>query len=327
MSPDPSTPSLLDRALDALVVPGFTRIGPAVRGRLGHWSPAAPADSMVGRTAVVTGATSGIGLATAQSLAAAGADLVLVGRDAGRLEVAAGRVASASSGRRPRTEVTDMADLDAVRSLAERLTRSLSSIHVLVHNAGALSAERRTSPQGIEETVSAQVVGPHLLTSALLPLLSAAAPGRVVTVSSGGMYASPLRVEGIEMGDDYSGSEQYARAKRAQVVLNEMWAARTDADRVVFHAMHPGWADTPGVRTSLPAFRRVTGPLLRSAAEGADTVVWLAASSEGGASSGGFWCDRAVRPTHRLARTRRSDTPERREQLWEWVEAAAQRRR
>ena len=94
------------------------------------------------------------------------------------------------------------------------------------------------------------------------------APGRVITMSSGGMYASPLRVSDLQMGDDYKGTEQYARAKRAQVTLNEMWAARVPPREVVFHAMHPGWADTPGVQESLPTFRKVVGPLLRTPAAG-----------------------------------------------------------
>jgi dehydrogenase/reductase SDR family protein 12 len=319
--------SAIDKAMDALVVPGFTRLGPALRSRLGHWPSAAAPSSMAGRTAVVTGATSGIGLVVARDLAAAGAAVWLVGRDAGRLASAVETVSRDVPGSVLRTAVADMADLDAVRALADLLLTEVPVLDVLVHNAGALSAEKRLSPQGIEETVAAQVVGPHLLTSRLLPRLTAAHPGRVVTVSSGGMYASPLRVDDIEMGADYGGSEQYARAKRAQVVLNEMWAQRTDPGDVVFHAMHPGWADTPGVRTSLPAFRRVVGPLLRSAAEGADTVVWLAASPEAASGSGGFWCDRAIRPTHRLSRTRRSDTPAHREELWAWVEGATQRMR
>ena len=97
-------------------------------------------------------------------------------------------------------------------------------------------------------------------------------------MSSGGMYAAGLTVDDLQMTDaDYRGSEQYARAKRAQVTLNEMWARRVDRTAVVFHALHPGWADTPGVEASLPQFRRVMRPLLRTPAEGADTLVWLAA--------------------------------------------------
>jgi len=171
---------------------------------------------MSGRTVVVTGATSGIGLATARRLVTAGATVWLVGRDASRLESAATAVSaavSAAPGSAVRTAVADMADLDAVRSLADVLLREAPVLDVLVHNAGALSAERRLSPQGLEGTVAAQVVGPHLLTTLLLPALTAAVPGRVITVSSGGMYASPLRVDDIEMGADYGGSEQYARAR------------------------------------------------------------------------------------------------------------------
>jgi NAD(P)-dependent dehydrogenase (short-subunit alcohol dehydrogenase family) len=139
-------------------------------------------------------------------------------------------------------------------------------------------------------------------------------------MSSGGMYASSLRVSDLQMGDDYKGSEQYARAKRAQVTLNEMWAQRVPAVDVVFHAMHPGWADTPGVRESLPTFRKIVGPLLRTPAQGVDTLVWLAADDgEPRTTSGRFWLDRHQRSIHKLPSTRKSDTPERRRELWDWV--------
>jgi NAD(P)-dependent dehydrogenase (short-subunit alcohol dehydrogenase family) len=173
-------------------------------------------------------------------------------------------------------------------------------------------------------TVAAQVVGPFLLTARLLPLLRTAAPGRVLTMSSGGMYTAPLAVDGLQMSDaDYGGSEQYARAKRAQVTLQEMWAERVDPAEVVFHALHPGWADTPGVASSLPTFHRVMGPLLRTPDQGADTLVWLAADDAATRSSGGFWLDRRERAIHKLATTRRSDTAERRMRLWDSVAALA----
>jgi NAD(P)-dependent dehydrogenase (short-subunit alcohol dehydrogenase family) len=113
----------------------------------------------------------------------------------------------------------------------------------------------------------------------------------------------------------YDGTRQYAIAKRMQVTLNEMWAVREP--QVLFAAMHPGWADTPGVQDSLPAFRRVMKPLLRSPEQGADTICWLASQSEN-VDSGKFWCDRASRTIHRLPRTRKSDTPEARGALWLW---------
>lgn len=313
----------VDAGLEAAVVPSFTRIGPLVRRRLDDWRPIAQY-ALDGRVVVVTGATSGLGLATAEQIARGGGRVVMVGRDAGRVSRARDRVVGAT-GRADAvdTAVADMGDLDAVHRLAADLLTRHARLDALVHNAGALTDVRHTSPQGIEQTVASQVVGPFLLTTLLLPALSAAAPGRVVTVSSGGMYAAPLMVERLEMGDDYRGTEQYARAKRAQVTLNEMWAARVPADEVVFHAMHPGWADTPGVATSLPTFRRIVGPLLRSPAEGADTILWLVADDTVTTSSGGFWLDRRQRSMHRVPGTRRSDTPERRAALWAKVSAAA----
>jgi NAD(P)-dependent dehydrogenase (short-subunit alcohol dehydrogenase family) len=102
---------------------------------------------------------------------------------------------------------------------------------------------------------------------------------------------------------EYKGSIAYARAKRGQVILTELWAERLADDGVVVHAMHPGWADTPGVEESLPIFRRVTKPFLRTPEQGADTIVWLAASEVAAETSGKFWLDRRPRSTHRLRST------------------------
>jgi dehydrogenase/reductase SDR family member 12 len=157
------------------------------------------------------------------------------------------------------------------------------------------------------------------LTHLVLDLLRSTGGARVLTMSSGGMYAAPLTVDGLEMTPAaYRWSQQYAIAKRAQVTLNQMWAQRHPD--VAFHPVHPGWADTPGVASSLPTFRRVVGPMLRTAEQGADTIVWLAADDAALASNGGFWLDRRRRPIHRLPTTRRSDNAERRAQLWTRLE-------
>ena len=172
-------------------------------------------------------------------------------------------------------------------------------------------------------TVAVHVVGPFALTPQLLPLLRRGSAGRVITMSSGGMYTAPLTVDQLQMDEaSYSGTEQYALAKRAQVTLGEMWADRFDRSDIVFHAVHPGWADTPGVAEALPTFGRIMGPLLRTPDEGADTMTWLTADDAALRSSGEFWLDRRTRPIHRLGRTRRSDTPARRRRLWDWCEGA-----
>ena len=314
----------VDAALEFPIVPSFSRIGPAVRSRLEHWTTL-PARGLDGRVVVVTGGTSGLGRAAAGYLVGAGATVELLGRDDARLTAAADEVAALVHDPHVGTVTADMGDVDDVRRAAETLRRRHRRIDVLIHNAGALTADRCTSRDGLEQTVASQVRGPFLLTALLLDLVTAAAPGRVLTMSSGGMYAADLTVGRLQMGpDDYRGAEQYARAKRAQVTLNEMWAQRVGRREAVFHAVHPGWADTPGVASSLPTFRRVVGPLLRTPEQGADTVEWLAVDDgEPLRRTGLFWLDRRPRPLHRLPTTRRSDTPQRRIRLWEWCVAAA----
>ena len=314
---------IVDRLLEGPVAPSFTRIGYEARRSLEDWTELSSYD-LRGRTIAITGATSGLGLAAARQLGACGAQLIVVGRNEAKTADVCGGLA-----RRTGTDVhpviADMGDLPAVVVASEEILGLAPTLDVLIHNAGALSDVRRENEAGIEQTVASQVVGPHAMTTALLPALRAAAPGRVLTMSSGGMYSAPLSISGLQMSEDsYKGAEQYARAKRAQVTLTEMWADRVDPAEVVFHSLHPGWADTPGVEEALPTFRKIVGPLLRSPEQGADTLVWLAADDTGPlASSGGFWLDRRERSIHKLPTTRRTDTPERREDLWAWVEETA----
>jgi NAD(P)-dependent dehydrogenase (short-subunit alcohol dehydrogenase family) len=311
-------PKILDDALDALVVPGFSRIGYLVRA--GQFAPL-DHNALTGKTIVITGPTSGLGRAAAHQLAAMGADLILVGRSAEKLERTKSELVRDSDTQKFHTVIADMDDLEAVRTASEQILGLTSSLHALIHNAGALLKERSVTSQGFETTIATHVLGPHQMTTTLLPLLKSSA-GRVITVSSGGMYAASLPNVALDESPEmtpayYDGTRQYAIAKRIQVTLNEMWAIREP--QVSFAAMHPGWADTPGVQESLPAFRLLTKPLLRSAEQGADTICWLA-SRNAADDSGKFWCDRAIRSIHRLPRTRKSDTPEVREALWQWCD-------
>jgi NAD(P)-dependent dehydrogenase (short-subunit alcohol dehydrogenase family) len=250
-----------------------------------------------------------------------GADLILVGRSAEKLERMKGELVRDSDTQKFHTVIADMGDLDAVRTASQEILGLTSSLHALIHNAGALLKERSVTAQGFETTIATHVLGPHQMTTVLLPLLKTSA-GRVITVSSGGMYAASLPNVAVDESPEmtpayYDGTRQYAIAKRIQVTLNEMWAIREP--QVSFAAMHPGWADTPGVQESLPAFRLLTKPLLRSAEQGADTICWLASRSAA-TDSGRFWCDRAIRTIHRLPRTKKSDTQDVREALWQWCD-------
>jgi len=308
-----------DAVIEAPVFTSFTRIGYESRKRLDHWTPLDDYD-LKGQVIVLTGATSGIGRAAANQLARCGAGLVLVGRNAERNETAVAEITQTTGNDAITQVAADLGDYEQVRALAEAVLSEHDRLDVLIHNAGALAGERQDASDGTEATVASQVVGPFLLTSLLLDRLAGSAPSRVLTMSSGGMYSTGLTVSGLQMSAaGYKGTEQYARAKRAQVTLNEMWAERFGHLGIQFHAMHPGWADTPGVDAALPTFSRIMGPLLRTADQGADTLVWLAADDSPLESNGLFWLDRRARSTHKLRGTKRSDTTERRERLWSWV--------
>jgi NAD(P)-dependent dehydrogenase (short-subunit alcohol dehydrogenase family) len=305
--------ALADAALEVTVVGSFTNLGFRARRALGPWEDLDRV-RLAGRTVMITGATSGLGLAAAHRLARMGATLRVVGRHPARTADAAARVRHASGNPDVTEYVADLGDLGAVRDLAAAVAAREPRLDVLVHNAGALLASRTVTPQGHEATFATMVLGPALLTEALLPLLtrsaasSPAAPAvaRVVLVSSGGMYTQRLDVADPESARGYRGSVAYARAKRAQVVLARAWGERWRDRGVVVHAMHPGWAATPGVHAALPTFERVLGPLLRTPDEGADTIVWLAAAEEPARSTGRFWHDRRARPVHYLPCTRES---------------------
>lgn len=306
----------IDTALDRSVVLGFSAIGPAVRRRLSGWPEDPPAGALRGRVVAVTGATSGLGYSTALGALRLGAAVRLVVRDPERAATVAARLVQEVPDGEVAIDRCDVADLDDVRRFATEVTATVERIDALVHNAGAMPPTRTESPQGHELTMSLHVLGPVLMTELLRPVL--APDARVILVTSGGMYGQRLRADDPEYLDgDYSGTTAYARSKRAQV---ELLPLLTERWRLAVHATHPGWADTPGVQSSLPTFRRLTRPLLRDADSGAETTVWLAAVQPP-PPGGGLWHDRRRRPTHLLRRTRtRSGELA---ALWQWVRDSA----
>jgi len=260
-----------------------------------------PADLDVrleGRACLVTGASAGIGRATSRALADRGAHVFLLCRHAGRGEEARDAIRRETGNPRVDLCLLDVSDLGAVRRAAGELR--LPAVHVLVHNAGVLPDHRILTADGLELTFATHVAGPHLLT-ALLAARLRAGRARVVWVASGGMYLQRLSLDDLRWERRrYDGVVAYAQTKRMQVVLASRWAMRFAGSGVEVHSMHPGWADTGAVRTSLPRFHRVMEPLLRDAEGGADTVIWLAVNPRLPGPSGSFWFDRRRRWAHLL---------------------------
>jgi NAD(P)-dependent dehydrogenase (short-subunit alcohol dehydrogenase family) len=295
--------AVVDGALEVTVAGSFSAVGIAVRRTVGRRSGRfGPLSAMTGRTAVVTGGTSGVGLAAAEAMAGLGARVHLVGRDHGRAEVARGLVAAAAPGApAPQVTLADLADPTAVRRLAAELADRYPRLDVLVHAAGALLQHHTTGPTGTETTLATGVLAPYLLTALLRPQLAAAGAARVVAVTSGGLYSQRFDLDRLVADPShYDGAVVYARVKRAQLVLVDAWARRLASDGVLAVAMHPGWVDTPGLRSGLPRFAAVLHPVLRRPADGADTIAWLAAEPRAWSGNGRLWHDRRVRSADRL---------------------------
>jgi NAD(P)-dependent dehydrogenase (short-subunit alcohol dehydrogenase family) len=252
-----------------------------------------------GRVCLVTGANSGIGRETARGLARLGAHVVMACRNAERGEAARAQIAADTGNPQLELAVVDLASQPSIRTFARAFSERRSALHVLVNNAGIWSETRRVGPDGIELVWATNMLGYSLLTSSLLEPLRRGAPSRVVNVAS--RLARDLDLEDVEfVRRRYSGVSAYAQSKQA----NRMWtwalARRLEGEGVVANAVHPGGVNTAlfskgGGPLSLLAslYMKVTG---RSPSQGADTVVWLAASPDVAAISGRFFSDRAERP-------------------------------
>ncbi len=307
----------MDRAAGNLTGEGF-HLGDALRevasaaaypavGHLLHRRRFRAADLDVdlgGKVSVVTGASSGLGLAIARALARLGSKVVMVSRDPARAE-AARRIVGA----RAEILLADLSDVDAVHDLAARIAARHDRVDVLVNDAGLSILDRRASAGGLELTFATNVLGGFVLTCLLLPRLRAAAEkalgGRVVHVTSAALYLTRLDTDAlVSSAGRYNGALQYALTKRAQAELNALWAERLAGTGITTSSVHPGLADTPGVARGFPLYHRLAGPALRDPEQGADTAVWLAASPASAGQSGALWFERTPRPLHVVPWTR-----------------------
>lgn len=276
-----------------------------------HWQPVS--NNMHHKHIVITGASSGLGLASAFALAQKGCKLTLVMRNSIKGEDVKQQIIEQTGNSNIDIQIADMSLMSDVIHLSQRL-RQQPPIDVLINNAGALFNPRQHTKEGLEQSFALLLLSPFILTQQLKPLLAPNA--RVINVLSGGMYSQALDVDDLENKRGiYSGSAAYAKAKRGLMIVTEEWAKQWHKAGISVHAMHPGWANTAGVVEALPEFYTLTKPILRTPQQGADTIVWLASAEEVAQTTGLFWLDREPRPTHLTAKTQ--ETPLQRAQLWQ----------
>ena len=269
---------------------------------------------MQGRVCVVTGATAGMGQATAMELARRGATVVLVARSAERAERTRALVARAAGDDHVAVVRADLSVQAQVRAAAARILERWPAVHVLVNNAAVYTRRREETADGIEMQLAVNHLAPFLLTNLLLDRLRAGAPARVVTLSSGAHHYGRIAWDDLGMRRRYNGLRQYANTKLFNVLFTRELARRVPAAQVAANTMHPGVVGTSllfGGWAPLRLFK----PLMRTPEQGARTTVYLASSPDVAGTTGGYYQDE--RPA-RIARAAGDDVAARR--LWETSE-------
>uniref|UniRef100_A0A1A8RDA5 Dehydrogenase/reductase (SDR family) member 12 n=1 Tax=Nothobranchius rachovii TaxID=451742 RepID=A0A1A8RDA5_9TELE len=286
-----------------------------------HFVPSDLDVNLSGRSFIITGANSGIGKAAAQEIASRGGTIHMVCRDKGRAEAAKAEIIANSKNQNVHVHIVDMSSARQVWEFAQSFSQN-NVVHVLVNNAGCMVNQRELTEEGLEKNFATNTLGTYILTTALIPALKKVEDPRVITVSSGGMLTQKLNVDDLQFEKGtFDGTMAYAQNKRQQVILTERWASQHK--EIHFSSMHPGWADTPAVQSSMPSFHAKMQSRLRSEAMGADTVVWLAASAAATQNpSGLFFQDRKPVATHLPLALSRSSPQEEEKLLVELEEFA-----
>lgn len=234
-----------------------------------------------GKTILVTGASSGIGLEASVELARRGARVVMVGRDLRRTEAASAQVSARSGSQELSHLLCDFASQASIRALAQAFRERHDRLHVLVNNAGGVHKTRRVTGDGIEATFAVNHLGYFLLTNLLLELLVASAPARVVSVASKGHFQGSLDFDDLGFERGYGIMRAYARSKLANVLFSAELARRLDGKGVTSNSLHPGsvatniWSGAPA--WAKPIIWMAFRPFFASAEKGGGRIVQLAA--------------------------------------------------
>lgn len=263
------------------------------------------AGSMAGKTVLITGGTGGIGKATAEGLSALGARVAITGRDPQRTLAAAAAIAAATGNPAVDAFAADLSSQAEVRRLAAEVLDAYPRLEVLVNNVGGSWAHRHVTADGLEQTFALNHLAPFLLTNLLLERLTASAPARVVTVSSGAQSMGHLDFDDLLSQRAYRGQRAYCASKLANVVFTFELARRLAGTGVTATVLHPGV-----VRTSFgaedpsrlaTAMTPLVRPFLKTPARGAATSVYLASSPDVAGVTGRYYANGRPKQANKTA--------------------------
>ena len=252
---------------------------------------------MDGKVCLITGATSGIGKATAMGLASMGASVVMVGRDRGRGEAALAEVKEGSASASVDLMLADLSSQQEIHRLADEFKEAYPRVDVLINNAGVIRSKRVTTADGLEMTFAVNHLAYFLLTNLLLDVLKASAPSRIVNVASGEQRNGTIDFDDLQGEKGYKTAKAYGQSKLANVLFTYELARRLEGTGVSVNCLHPG----AGVRTNLGSgvsgifgfTVRALTPLMKSPEKGAQTSIYLASSPEVEGLSGRYFVKKA----------------------------------
>ncbi len=276
---------------------------------------------MKGKTVVATGATSGIGEVAALALARMGARIVIVARDERRARATLNALEAAAPGLGHRLHLADLASMAETRRVGLAIAGSEPRVDVLINNAGAMFAERRVTPEGLERTFALNHMAYFIMTAALRETLAASAPARIVSTSSMAHQGMSLDFSDLQCARSFNGWKAYGRSKLANILFTRELARRLAGTGVTANCLHPGFVATRFGDASGGWTSRLM-PLMRkfaiSPAEGADTIIHLASSLEVANVTGQYFVKRKVAEPSVAARDDKAA-----KKLWEATEALA----
>ena len=260
---------------------------------------------MAGMSVLVTGGTGGIGKATATGLAALGARVGITGRDQARTEAAAAGIRASAGSLAVDAFAADLSVQAGVRRLAAHVLDTYPRLDVLVNNAGGFWAHRHVTADGLEHTFALNHLAPFLLTSLLLDRLTASAPARIVTVSSGAHARARIDFDDLQGERTYSGQRAYSQSKLANVMFTYELARRLDGTGVTATVLHPGVVRTSfGTEDQAAYLAAVIGVarlFMKTPAQGASTPVYLASSPQVEGITGRYFVNRKPRTSSKAS--------------------------